>query len=103
MDFLKEKEEIEAVIPELDPESGITLNSEPELENFNNKNIISEAFKESHRNKNSDLKDIEEEYHKSLFEEINDQSILPKEFDEVIVSLDELIDYLDNSEEYIDV
>ena len=113
-DIFKEKEESEIVSKSLDPECGLEIEEDSidlsALYKKKGKTYKLTAFKKTHEiceNPNSELKELEENFKHFMNEPENDEYVslekIPEDFEEVLVSLDELISYLDNSEEEIDV
>jgi hypothetical protein len=112
MEIFKEKEESEIISKTLDPEKGLEIdlpNVNLEEISLSKKSLKLKSFKESHKSliekkQKSDLQEIENNFkvmeEQSHLEEISE---LPSDFEEVLVSIDEFIEYLDNSEEQIDV
>jgi hypothetical protein len=107
VELFKENENEEIIKKTLDPEAGIILPEDIKIKNSYKKSLKAHAFRESHKNKNkkSDIEEIEENFKilNNTKQDLVALENLSDDFEEVLVSLDELIDYLDNSEEYIDV
>lgn len=105
MELFKEKEEVDVVKKHLDPEGGRVLN-DIDYGLFD-KNIKAKTHRDIHAKDNDDLsaiKKLEEEF-KHTYEDISeiehDVILLPEELDDVLISVEELISFLDSSEEEI--
>jgi len=112
-ELFKEKEETEIVQKSLDPENGLIIEDDSidlsVLYKAKGKTLKLKAYKEAHQNKEkqSDLKEMDENFKHASDNsldslEINEIPEVMDDFADMIVSIDELIDHLDNSEEYID-
>jgi len=113
-DIFKEKEESEIVAKSLDPECGLEIEDESidlsALYKKKGKTYKLTAYNKTHKmceNPNSEIKEVEENFKHFINESENAEYVslekIPEDFEEVLVSLDELMEYLDNSEEEIDV
>jgi hypothetical protein len=111
-EIFKEKEEPEIQIKSLDPDEGLTIEDNDidlsSLYKKKGKTLKLQAFEDAHQRKENQISDLEDiEKPTALFEEGKQDLValgeISEDFEEVLVSLEELIEYLDNSEEQIDV
>jgi len=110
MEIFKEKEESEVVQKQLDPEGGLTI--EPLQVDFDKfvhdmrESTKARVYKEAHQKRTkSDLEEVESNFKHSQediqdFITLNDVS---DDFAERLISVEDMIEYLDNNEEEINV
>ena len=108
MELYKDKEIIESKILTIDPDNGIEIEENIDLkELYNKKGIIKKAkiLKRPKEEFKSDFKELEEAFNHPYEEKIDLIALkeIPQDYEERLIDLDELIEYLDNSEEQIDV
>jgi len=113
MELYKEKEIFENKTLSMDPDNGIEI----EIENINLEltdpknplNSMDSLYKYHAKSKSKDVKsdfyELEENFKHPYIEkeDLIELSEIPEDFEEVLVSLDEFISHLDDSEELIDV
>mgnify|MGYP000079445240 CR=1 FL=1 len=110
MEIFKEKEESEVVKKSLDPEGGFTIEvADINYEEFQNQSAKAKSFKEVHSRKEtcpkSDLEYMDTKFKhpeedKLEFIELGE---VAEDFEEALISIEDLMEYLDNNEEQIDV
>ncbi len=112
MEIFKEKEESEVVLKILDPENGLTIESSNiNYSGFTSGTIKAKAYKKahiSHNNEPSDLEEIENKYKhpdelQHAFITLDTTEDISEDFHEALVSVEDLINFLDNDEKEIDV
>jgi hypothetical protein len=112
MEIFKEKDESEVNSTSLDPESGIFIdNTNIDFDNFKGfgqQSPKAKAYANSHRNKikhHSDLEEVESNFNqKESLDAVMETLVLEEpDLNETLVSIEELLDFLDSSEEQIDV
>ncbi len=117
MEIYKEKEESDTVSINLDPEKGIQITIDPEKINFNlfdeindsssRQSIKAKTFEKAHSSLKKQESDLEELNHFTHpMENSQDQTTLgfiSDELEEALISVEELLDFLDSNEEEIDV
>jgi len=110
-EIFKEKEEPEIKSKSLDPDEGFIIEKNVDLNGIykeKGKTLKLKAYEVTHKKKENQLSDLEciEKTFKPIEDDKHDLvtlDVITEDFEEVLVSLDELIEYLDSSEEQIDV
>jgi len=109
MEILKEKEESEVILKNLDPERGLIIeSSDIDYDSFISGTIKAKAYKKAHNpnyiKPSSDLEEMENKYKhpdemKPAFITIDASENISEDFHEALVSIEEIIEFLDNDEE----
>lgn len=111
MEIFKEKEESQVVKITLDSEGGIIIEN-PDLnfdqfENKEAKSVKAKAYAAAHKNPEnkakSDLLDLDTYKHSQEDTQDNLALLGVEDAEDTLISIDELLDFLDSSEEQIDV
>jgi len=111
MDLFKEKEEIEIINKSIDPEFGVNLGisnlENLDLDSLKTNSTKNNIFKKNHMGSKkieSEIEMVEEEFNHKIS---NEEEIVlehpPEDIQEALISINELLDFLDNNEEEINV
>lgn len=106
MEIFKEKEESDVVYHSLDPEGGVAIDVDMvDSKAFEPKSAKARAHRAAHSKQDakSDLNEMDNMHKQKNQQSDVDLEDMPKDFQEAVVSVEELLDFLDNNEELIDV